>query len=541
MTNAANGDSHSPDDGRDATNAGPSAGQVACSMTSTLIARVRATHGERGVAELLVSAEVPYGAEHLCDPGNWIWFDEAVGLFEAAVELTGDAKIARRAGEESVRQHAGTPVATLLRSLGSPEAILEQVAAAVTKFSTVTEMTAADVAPGRAIVEGRARPGFARHPQLCLWTQGLLSQPTVLFGLPPAKVEEITCQTHGDACCTYTVTWDADAASTMADPHQLIAALESQLTAMKDRLESVYATAQDLIASDDVDAALARITERAATAVRAPKYLLAVQLDHGEKTYVHHRGFTDKEPELAAAALLSRARDDSDSSRLVAEVASSRRHYGWLMAESPAGGFFSQERELLDVYARFAATVLDTATALENASWRADHDPLTELNNRRRLTAELERQLSHTARYGRSGALLMIDLDNFKLVNDSHGHAAGDRLLKAIAQALSTRVRTTDVVARLGGDEFAVILPETDATGARIVAESLAERLREIPTGLDEPISVSVGLAVFGAEDRFSVDEVMVAADLALYRAKESGGNRIESCDGWWAPTPGAS
>jgi len=78
--------------------------------------------------------------------------------------------------------------------------------------------------------------------------------------------------------------------------------------------------------------------------------------------------------------------------------------------------------------------VLDAATALDDASWRADHDHLTELYNRRRLTAELERELLQAARYERSGALLMLDLDNFKFVNDSCGHAAGDQLLKGIAR-----------------------------------------------------------------------------------------------------------
>jgi diguanylate cyclase (GGDEF)-like protein len=495
-------------------------------MATTLVRHVRTLQGDDGVTQLLRLADVPYPAAYLEDIGNWIWYEEAIALFEAAIELTGDPAIARRVGEQMVSQHAGTPVATLLRSLGSPEAIFEQLAVAVTKFSTVTEMRPVEVSPGRAVVEAKARPGFSRHRHLCDWTRGMLSQATPLFGLPPAGVDESQCELRGDGRCVYTVSWDAAAADQMSDPQALISALESQVAAMKDRLESMYATARDLIGFDDVDAALARVTERAATAVRAPKYLLAARLNHTD--YVHHRGFVDEDPQAVARALLAGELDDEGESCLIAEVASARRRYGWLMAASPTQGFFAQERDLLDVYARYAAAVLDAATALDDASWRADHDHLTDLFNRRRLTSELERELLQAARYERSGALLMLDLDNFKFVNDSCGHAAGDRLLKGVARMLDERVRGSDVVARLGGDEFAVILPEAEAEQARTAAEALRRAVREVPSDLGLPVEVSVGIALFGSVERATVDDVLAAADVALYRAKESGGDRVE-------------
>jgi diguanylate cyclase (GGDEF)-like protein len=301
---------------------------------------------------------------------------------------------------------------------------------------------------------------------------------------------------------------------------------------MKDRLESMYLTARDLIASDDVNAALARVTERAATAVRAPKYLLAVRLDYSDRVYVHHRGFADEDPEATAAALLAGEIEPGDDSRLVAEVASARRHYGWLMAISESHAFFAQERDQLEVYARYAAAVLDMATALDDASWRADHDALTDLYNRRRLTGELERLLAHATRYQHSGALLMLDLDNFKLVNDSYGHAAGDRVLKSVAKGLAERVRETDVVARLGGDEFAVLLPEANLAQAVGLAENLRDLIHEAQPELPMAIGVSIGVAVFEPDHRLGIDEVMAAADSALYTAKERGKNCIEVFSG---------
>jgi diguanylate cyclase (GGDEF)-like protein len=128
----------------------------------------------------------------------------------------------------------------------------------------------------------------------------------------------------------------------------------------------MYATAKDLIAFDDVDAALARITDRAATAARAPMYLLAVRTSPDEPIRVHHKGFTDDEAQRTAEALLAED-GDHDPSWLVADVASSTRTYGRLMAASPTGAFFPHERNLLWVYASYAATVLDTATALDDA------------------------------------------------------------------------------------------------------------------------------------------------------------------------------
>src|SRR5204862_380444 len=138
----------------------------------------------------------------------------------------------------------------------------------------------------------------------------------------PARVEESSCEPRGDDHCLYTVTWDADRAASAADPHELVTALETQLVAMNDRLQSMYATAEDLVAFDDVEAALARITERAATAVRAPKYLLAVNAGPDGDLHVHHRGFEDHEAAAVARNLLADDPAADDEPRLVGEVES---------------------------------------------------------------------------------------------------------------------------------------------------------------------------------------------------------------------------
>jgi diguanylate cyclase (GGDEF)-like protein len=677
----------------------PAAGQIGCSMAAVLLRLMRARGGGAAVADLLRRADSERTPSYLDDVGNWIDYEEAIALFVAAAEITGDPRIGRRVGEEMVRQHAGTPVATLLRSLGSPEAILEQTAVTVTKFSTVTAMEPLDVAPGRAVVSASARAGFRRHRHLCDWTSGVLSQPTVLFGLAPAVVEESECEVEGDARCLYTVTWDAEHAAGAADPQQLVTALEGQLVAMADRLDSMYATARDLISPEDLDGALGRITERAATAVRAPRYLLAVRTPPGDELHIHHRGFAGDEVDEAARALLDAdPHHDSNGSRLVVDVRSKQRHYGRLLAVYPTEqSFFPQERDLFQVYGRFAATVLDTATALDDARRRHDEarvllelsrsvaaagtsdevaqrlaeavrgvvdcdstavfvwqeeeealackavfgaaerhaerlcrlrmtpsdtphlremlearamrplffgadtedryvrglmeefgagacvvvpiaarskffgtlhvtvtsdpdrlrpcpaltdrlagvvaqaatalgngrlvdritqearrDSLTGLLGHRAFHEELQELVAAGSEAGRF-ALAAVDIDDFKVVNDTHGHPVGDEALRHVAETLRCGIREGDRLFRLGGEEFSVIMPGVGREEALAAADRMRLAVERAPFRL--PLRVSVGVAV-RPDDGVECIELIARADAALYAAKASGKNR---------------
>ena len=157
-----------------------------------------------------------------------------------------------------------------------------------------------------------------------------------------------------------------------------------------------------------------------------------------------------------------------------------------------------------------------------------DHDFLTGLFNRRHFERALATETARTARYGGSGAVLLIDLDNFKDVNDTFGHRAGDDVLKGVAGLLRQRLRHTDVVARVGGDEFAALLTQTDADHAQSVADEVVKALaRETAVLADRSIRItaSVGVAMF---DGLADVEVLAYADLAMYEAKETGRNRFE-------------
>jgi diguanylate cyclase (GGDEF)-like protein len=159
----------------------------------------------------------------------------------------------------------------------------------------------------------------------------------------------------------------------------------------------------------------------------------------------------------------------------------------------------------------------------------ADHDSLTGLLNRRRLRAELDQYVSFAARYGGRGAVMVIDIDGLKEVNDKLGHQEGDRLIRGVADVLRERVRATDLVARLSGDEFAVLMPQTDTAGALQLGEDLRAQVAEGFSQSSEtaPASISVGITMFGGQGGTGSEAVLLAADQAMYQAKEEGRNRI--------------
>lgn len=159
----------------------------------------------------------------------------------------------------------------------------------------------------------------------------------------------------------------------------------------------------------------------------------------------------------------------------------------------------------------------------------ANHDPLTNLYNRRRFQDELERLLAQVRRYEMRGAVLFLDLDQFKDVNDHLGHQAGDELLIGIARLLRARLRQTDTLARLGGDEFAVILPHANADQAKVAAEHFLETIRGHALALaghQVNVTSSLGIVLF-PDHGTTADELLARADIAMYKAKHSGGDRI--------------
>lgn len=154
-------------------------------------------------------------------------------------------------------------------------------------------------------------------------------------------------------------------------------------------------------------------------------------------------------------------------------------------------------------------------------------DFLTGLRNRRYLEPVLERELFRVQRYGRPLSLIVLDLDGFKAINDTHGQELGDRVLRALARCLEGHLRQSDRAVRLGGEEFAVVLPETGLPQALRLAERLRRAVEALKVPLAERLSASFGVAQAGPKD--SPLSLLKRADEAMYQAKRLGKNRVES------------
>lgn len=196
------------------------------------------------------------------------------------------------------------------------------------------------------------------------------------------------------------------------------------------------------------------------------------------------------------------------------------------------------DMEFASTVVRSAITALHRANELETMlaanvelEALAHTDPLTQLLNRRALTARLTTELDRVRRYDSPLALLMLDLDHFKNVNDACGHPVGDMVLSEFGTLLQRAVRSVDFVARYGGEEFAIVLPETTAEGAHAFAERLRERVSVYSfraAGADEiKLTVSIGIAVFPAPGVDGIETLFAKADAALYRAKREGRDRV--------------
>jgi diguanylate cyclase (GGDEF)-like protein len=216
--------------------------------------------------------------------------------------------------------------------------------------------------------------------------------------------------------------------------------------------------------------------------------------------------------------------------------------HGTLEGYGPLARFAPHESLLL-LQAFLGAAALTALALAASASERqrsekqllymVEHDPLTGVLSRKRFEAELQHELAMALRYRTHGAVLFLDLDDFKAVNDQLGHRAGDELLVRIARLLKGRLRDSDLVARLGGDEFAILLPLADGPQAQAVAAQIAEAIAHdashAPVG--PRVTASVGIALY-PEHGLAPDGLISHADTAMYSAKQAGGNRSHAHPG---------
>jgi diguanylate cyclase (GGDEF)-like protein len=194
--------------------------------------------------------------------------------------------------------------------------------------------------------------------------------------------------------------------------------------------------------------------------------------------------------------------------------------------------FTDEDRHVASAFAVQAGIALENSRLYDDVRHQAVTDNLTGTANRRAFFEEAEREFKKTKRYGRPLALIMIDLDNFKKINDTFGHLAGDRVLKAVADEIgrTLRVKSSDRVGRYGGEEFLVMLAETGTGAAAAAAERLRRRVAELRVETDSgpaAVTISLGVAGFHGERGLTLERLISLADDAMYAAKAAGRNRV--------------
>jgi diguanylate cyclase (GGDEF)-like protein len=340
-----------------------------------------------------------------------------------------------------------------------------------------------------------------------------------------AKIEEVERKREELA---ETIRRVGDALATGLDRHGVVAlAVRQAVDGCNAEAARALPLAHGVFRSYEVGELVGELEQAVETAERR---VFAIHEDVGEELLGALEG--DEGAERTRRAVAARFGEAHAVSIGLRSLVDGPEYLGAISIARYGAAFSREEEELLEYLAGQAVISIENASLHETVARQARTDELTGLANVRAFVSIVERELERSRRFDTPLALVMVDIDDFKEVNDSYGHQQGDEVLAHIAEVLRTLSRELDAPARYGGEELAVVLPQTDAAGAQL----LAERMREAVQALQVPrirgrgtlsVTASFGVASVpeSARDR---DELIAAADAALYRAKRAGKNRVE-------------
>ena len=332
--------------------------ETSSATTGLVLAYVRQHLGEDGVHRVLDVADSPHTLDELSDPAQWVSYDTRVRLFEATTAVLGRPEAMFEVGSSALSNGLSPTLMTVLRRLGSPQQVFRSLPRAVAKFSTTSTMEVLEIGRTHGTIRYELHEGYPHSRLDCLYAQGLLSTVPLVFGLPAARVLHEECESDGYPACLYHVTW-ARQRRWRRRPETV----DPELEVLRLQLDALQSVATDLVSTDSVQDVLQRITERAASAVLAPAYVLAVESPDDGERFVFSVGLQlQRADELAELMLTGK---DLDAGAVVVDVASSRRHHGRLAALHGKGQTaMAEEVKMLAAYARHAAVALDLLAAV---------------------------------------------------------------------------------------------------------------------------------------------------------------------------------
>jgi diguanylate cyclase (GGDEF)-like protein/putative nucleotidyltransferase with HDIG domain len=555
--------------------------------TSGLTSRMLLAYAEReggpeAVEAILQHAGLAGREAELRDENTWFSLEDKIRLFEALAEVLDDPRATFNMGAAALELGVGDALKVMLRALGTPRIVYQNVIRANAKFSAVHRMQLLELRRERARVRFEDIAGLPVHPLDCLYTQGLLTTIPALFGREPARISHPLCACHGADACIYDLTWHGGgselrfgaacaglAAAAIVAPLALAPALlpagaavamasagagirralrvqsrrwqrvTAELAEQSRATEGLAASLQDLVSDLRLDEVLAKIVENAKSAVGGNEFALLIAGDAGYEC----RG-SDELPDDCAGALeawaagrapeswepmlIANVRDVPALRRLpdheklpirslcVAPLTFRGEALGELVAlSSSEQSFLPRDLDRLRSYATQAAIALTNARLFADQQRRATRDALTDLLNHREFHLEVAHEIDRCERHAGQFSVVLFDLDGFKSINDSAGHAEGDRVLVGVARAIDGTARTSDRAFRVGGDEFALVLPATRAENATVAAARAQAAAQQV----DTRTGVAYGVASWPADGR-SKDALLASADRKLYAMK---------------------
>jgi len=546
-----------------------------------ILAHVEREAGRAGVTAVLRHAGLENHERELRNPSHWFDFQTKVELFRAASVVLGQPDVAWRIGQAAVENPAMSGFKLALRAVGSPRLVYGTLPAAVGRVTRAHRLELLDLSDRSARFRYVDTAGVGYDSLDCEYTAGMLSCVPTMFAQPHAHVNHSTCRVKGASECIHEVQWErhpsggrwlaAGLASSFAAgvaarsprsrtlsiaPLALAAvggrrallkqrqrrrSLEAEIYDQKVAAEDLAASLHDLVSDPRTDEVLRKIMTRAQAPLLGRE--IAVVAFHGDQVSAHGsagvppvsleilKSWAESRPDLLAQPItLADLTEVPDLTELAAHpdaplgalatapLVFRGQRLGMLLALAPGSdAFLPKEISLLELYAAEAALALANANLVERLEGLVRVDSLTGLLNHREFQETLACELERAGRDQQPLSVAMLDLDNFKQINDGYGHAEGDRILRLVAETVRRTLEPGDAAARIGGDEFGLILPGRGASEA----EALAAQIDRDVRALDLELGASWGVAEWPTAGP-SQSLLLFSVDRALYDRKLS-------------------